>query len=257
VTEPYLTHVLLVLGVSLVGGAIRRLGGFGGALIMTPGLMWIFPLTQLLPIVMLAELFGGLWLSRQWKLDPDDRSRLYRFVLPAGLLLPIGIYVTAYLSPFFIGFLTSVVILIFSICLLCRPSFRLIANPKRDLGAGALSGLLLGTCGIGGPPAALYVNMAEGDFNRSRTLLSVFISALSFMAAAVAILMGAGVGWIRWFFCAAIGYGSGLWLGGFISAKLQLNNESIRTMCLVVLLVNALFNLGLLIFMNVLTVAEI
>ena len=89
--------------------------------------------------------------------------------------------------------------------------------------------------------------MAAGDFSRTRTLLSAFISALSFIAAAVAILMGAGAAWIHWFFYAALGYGSGLWLGEVISAKLRLNNGFIRTMCLVVLLVNALFNLSLLI----------
>ena len=54
--------VTLIVFASVFGGCIRRLSGFGGALIMTPLFMWIFPVPFLIPIVLSAEIFGGVLL---------------------------------------------------------------------------------------------------------------------------------------------------------------------------------------------------
>ena len=87
----WITASILLFSAAL-GGLIRRLSGFGGALIMSPLLMWFFPVPFFIPIVMSAELLGGMWLFTQWKVNKEDIPSLYRMLALAALLLPFGIF---------------------------------------------------------------------------------------------------------------------------------------------------------------------
>jgi uncharacterized membrane protein YfcA len=91
ILESLPTLALIFIAV-FFGGAIRRLSGFGGALVMTPILMWVFPVTFLIPIVLSTEIFGGIFISRQWQVHIEDRFRLYRMLIVSAIALPLGIY---------------------------------------------------------------------------------------------------------------------------------------------------------------------
>jgi len=81
---------------------------------------------------------------------------------------------------------------LFANYLLLKPHIQLNASKFLDGLAGGLSGLLLGSCGIGGPPAALYLNSTNQEFERTRSMLSQFVSGISVFAIAAASLMGGG-----------------------------------------------------------------
>ena len=140
---------------------------------MTPLLMWVFPIPFLIPIVMCAEVFGGVLLSRQWKVHPEDHSRLLLMLLFAAIFLPMGIWLGGFIPLVILKVFTSAVVLLFASYLLLKPHVRLNSHKTLDGFAGGLSGLLLGACGIGGPPAALYLNSTNEAFDRTRSLLQV------------------------------------------------------------------------------------
>ena len=238
-----LATIGLLLFAAVFGGFIRRLSGFGGALIMTPLLMWVFPIPFLIPIVMCSEVFGGALLSRQWKVHPFDRSRLWRMLFFAAVFLPIGIWLGGFIPLVMLKTATATVILFFASYLLLKPHVQLNNSNTLDGLAGGLSGLLLGACGIGGPPAALYLNSTKQAFDRTRALLSHFISGISLFAIVAASVMGGGIAWFSYLLFAIPAYWFGLRLAQWVLGAHALSDNALKRFCLMLLIANAGCNL--------------
>jgi uncharacterized protein len=241
---------LLAIGIlffsAILGGLIRRLSGFGGALIMSPLLMWFFPVPFFIPIVMSAELLGGLWLSTQWKVNKEDLPSLYRMWILAAVLLPLGIFLGEAVPITVLKVTTAIVVIAFSIFLLIRVNLAIKLSAFRDFLAGGLSGLLLGSCGIGGPPVALYLNASGLQFERSRALLSQFVSGVCLLAIVAASLLGGGIAWLPWLLFALPTYFFGMYLAKALLQRRELSASFIKKFCLYLLIVNAAFNLAVL-----------
>jgi uncharacterized membrane protein YfcA len=241
----WITASILLFSAAL-GGLIRRLSGFGGALIMSPLLMWFFPVPFFIPIVMSAELLGGLWLSTQWKVNKEDIPSLYRMWILAAVLLPLGIFLGEAVPITVLKVTTGIVVIAFSIFLLIRVNLAIKLSTFRDFLAGGLSGLLLGSCGIGGPPVALYLNASGLQFERSRALLSQFVSGVCLLAIVAASLLGGGIAWLPWLLFALPAYFFGMYLAKAFLQRRELSASFIKKFCLYLLIVNAVFNLGVL-----------
>jgi uncharacterized membrane protein YfcA len=236
----------ILLFAAVFGGFIRRLSGFGGALIMTPLLMWVFSIPFLIPIVMCSEVFGGVLLSRQWKVHAEDRSRLCLMLFFSAVFLPLGIWLGRLIPLVALKTATSSVVLFFASYLLLQPHFRLTNSTALDGLAGGLSGLLLGACGIGGPPAALYLNSTTQAFDRTRSLLSHFVSGISLFAILAASLMGGGLEWVPYLLLAIPSYWVGLRFAQRILNSHTISDGTLKRICLGLLIANAAFNLAFL-----------
>ncbi len=233
----------ILLFSAALGGLVRRLSGFGGALIMSPLLMWFFPIPFFIPIVMSAELLGGMWLFTQWKVNKEDIPSLYRMLALAALLLPVGIFLGETIPLTVLKITTGIVVIGFSAFLLIRVNLAIKLSAFRDSLAGALSGILLGSCGIGGPPVALYLNASGLQFERSRALLSQFVSGVCLLAIVAASLMGGGIAWLPWLLFALPAYVFGMFLAKILLQRRELSASFIKQFCLYLLIVNAAFNL--------------
>jgi hypothetical protein len=238
----WITASILLFSATL-GGLVRRLSGFGGALIMSPLLMWFFPVPFFIPIVMSAELLGGMWLFTQWKVNKEDIPSLYRMLAFAAILLPVGIFLGETIPLTVLKITTGIVVIGFSAFLLIRVNLAIQLSAFRDSLAGALSGILLGSCGIGGPPVALYLNASGLQFERSRALLSQFVSGVCLLAIVAASLMGGGIAWLPWLLFALPAYVFGMFLAKILLQRRELSASFIKQFCLYLLIVNAAFNL--------------
>ena len=217
---------------------------------MTPLLMWIFPIPFLIPIVMCSEVFGGVLLSRQWKVHKDDRPRLWQMLFFSGVFLPVGIWLGRFIPPPILKTSASTVVIFFASYLLLKPHVRLSASVSLDCLAGGLSGLLLGSCGIGGPPAALYLNSTDQPFERMRSMLSHFVSRISLFAIVAASAMGGGLGWFAYLLFAIPAYWLGMRLAQAILKTHSISDGVLKRICLLLLIGNGGFNLLLLLISN-------
>jgi uncharacterized membrane protein YfcA len=233
----------LIIFASVFGGCIRRLSGFGGALIMTPLFMWIFSVPFLIPIVLSAEIFGGILLSRYWQFHAEDRVRLGRMLFFSAISLPLGIYLGGLIPVAALKAFTSSFIIIFAGYLLFKPHFQLHISKVLDGVTGSLSGFLLGSCGIGGPPVALYINASHLSFNRARSLLSHFVTGISLLGIVAASVMGGGLSWLIYLFLVIPGYWMGMLIADLLQQRLVISDASLKRLCLLLLITNAVFNL--------------
>lgn len=210
---------------------------------MTPLLMWMFPIPFLIPIVMCCEIFGGILLSRQWKVHAQDRPQLWLMLFFAAVFLPIGIWLGRFIPLAILKVSTSAVVLFFASYLLLKPHVQLNSSRTLDGLSGGLSGLLLGSCGIGGPPAALYLNSTNKAFDRTRSLLSHFISGISVFAILAASLMGGGLEWFTYLLLAIPSYWLGMILAKRVLEAHTVSDSALKRLCLLLLIANAGFNL--------------
>jgi len=141
---------------------------------------------------------------------------------------------------------TSAVILFFASHLLFKSHIRVAASSVLDGLAGGLSGLLLGSCGIGGPPVALYLNSTNQAFDRTRSLLSQFVLGISVLAIISASSLGGGLDWLVYLVFAIPAYWCGLVIGRRVLEAHTVSDGALKRLCLGFLVINALFNLFLL-----------
>jgi uncharacterized membrane protein YfcA len=192
---------------------------------------------------MSAELLGGMWLFTQWKVNKEDIPSLYRMLALAAILLPVGIFLGETIPLTVLKITTGIVVIGFSAFLLIRVNLAIKLSAFRDSLAGALSGILLGSCGIGGPPVALYLNASGLQFERSRALLSQFVSGVCLLAIVAASLLGGGIAWLPWLLFALPAYVFGMFLAKILLQRRELSASFIKQFCLYLLIVNAAFNL--------------
>ena len=195
---------------------------------MSPLLMWFFPVPFFIPIVMSAELLGGMWLFTQWKVNKEDIPSLYRMLALAAILLPVGIFLGETIPLTVLKITTGIVVIGFSAFLLIRVNLAIQLSAFRDSLAGALSGILLGSCGIGGPPVALYLNASGLQFERSRALLSQFVSGVCLLAIVAASLLGGGIAWLPWLLFALPAYVFGMFLAKILLQRRELSASFIK-----------------------------
>jgi uncharacterized membrane protein YfcA len=161
----------------------------------------------------------------------------------AAILLPVGIFLGETIPLTVLKITTGIVVIGFSAFLLIRVNLAIKLSAFRDSLAGALSGILLGSCGIGGPPVALYLNASGLQFERSRALLSQFVSGVCLLAIVAASLMGGGIAWLPWLLFALPAYLFGMFLAKILLQRRELSASFIKQFCLYLLIVNAAFNL--------------
>ena len=235
---------IALLAVSaILGGLFRRLSGFGGAMVMSPLLMGFLPLAVLIPVVMFIELLGGFWLARNWRVAKEDRPRMYRLLLGAAICLPIGIAVSMQFPVQFLKIAASFAVLCFALYFLFQPHVQVALSNLKDTLIGSGAGLLLGSCGFGGPVVALYLNASSLEFSRSRALLSQVTSGMALFAIITASIIGSDLTWLPLLLVGLPAFLLGFYIAHRIDQEHLITQAKIKKICLYLLAANAIFNL--------------
>jgi uncharacterized membrane protein YfcA len=153
---PTPTQAVGLLAVALVAGVIRGLTGFGAALLMVPGLSLFLHPAEAVPTSMMAIAATNLpLLPGAWR---ESDKRMVAICLVGCLAtIPFGIWLLAVLPADILRRAIGASVVVAGLLLLHR-GFRLKqAGHGLKLLAGAVSGLMNGSVGMGGPPVILIM----------------------------------------------------------------------------------------------------
>lgn len=150
-------QLVYIAVLSILGGGIGAITGFGTATIMTPLLLLFLPPPEAVLLAGIVHLFASLWqvlLFREgirWRL-------LFEFGVPgmAASLIGASIYLSVpieIISRALGGFLVIYVLFI-----MVNPRFRLRQGTLTSSVGGASNGFLAGIFGIGGAVKAMFLN---------------------------------------------------------------------------------------------------
>jgi hypothetical protein len=179
-----------VLGISVLGGLIRGITGFGGSLVMTPILTMVFSPRQVVPAVLLLEAFAAIPM-----LIKANALAHYRVLAPiciaSFMTLPLGAYVLLHAEPGALRRGISAMVIVFSALLLCGVRYRGPRPAALSAGLGGICGVLLGATGIGAPPVILYLLSGPDPVAVTRANLTLYVAAISVAALIVLWAQGA------------------------------------------------------------------
>ena len=148
----FIFFALIIFTASIV----RGFNGFGFSAISVSGLSFILPPIEIVPIILLLEVFVSIFMIPYiWnKID-------WKFVIQIlfGILIgsPIGLFLLKYLSPQITHLIICLVVIFFSLLLMRGYVNLKINNLFSKIATGTISGIVNGFSTLGGLPVALFL----------------------------------------------------------------------------------------------------
>ncbi len=202
-----MTTLLLAAGVFVLAGVVQALSGFGSALVSVPLLAVVLGPAEAIVLSVLVAVVLSSWAAVREREHVEVRPalRLLLWALPG---LPLGLLVLRLASEHTVTLLVGGVVIVAA--LLLGAGLRLPENRATHAGAGIVSGVLLTSTGLNGPPLVLALAGRSGPRATRATLQAVFagqdllalvgfaltgLLAPSLAPYAVAGIIGIRVGW--------------------------------------------------------------
>ena len=162
--------LLLVAGVFLVAGVVQAMSGFGSALVSVPLLAVVLGPAPAIVLSVLVAVVLSSWAAVREREHVEVRPalRLMAWALPG---LPLGLLVLQVASEQALSLVVGAVVIVGA--LLLGAGVRLPEGRATHAAAGAVSGALLTSTGLNGPPLVLSLAGREPRATRA-TLQAVF-----------------------------------------------------------------------------------
>ncbi len=173
----------------LFAGFVRGYSGFGASMIIVIGLSFIFPLEQIVPVILLLEVLASSYLLpgiyRQ-----IDWSSLKLLLAGVAIGTPFGVFLLTSIPDRIMRFAVAVVVML--LILLLWRGFSLKRMPGKSLTVftGSVSGVINGSAAIGGPPVILFYFSSPRGTQVSRASLIAFFLVTDIFASGVCAFNG-------------------------------------------------------------------
>jgi uncharacterized membrane protein YfcA len=228
--------------VTLVAGLMRGFAGFGSAMLMAPIFAILFGSADMVVTVTAIELVVSMQLFPQVRKDADWQT-LTPMSIAACVAMPIGVWLLANVDKNTIVTAVSAIIVAFVLVLWSGWKYRGPRSAVISAGVGTLSGGMMATTGIGGPPVLLYLLSFNDPPNVNRANIVTYYFVTGFLL--IAIVLAAGVvGWhalARAVVLVPVVI-LGAWVGGRMFASFG-SERVYRNVALAILLATGLFGL--------------
>lgn len=166
----YFWLILIVSIASLVKGVT----GFGFALISLPPLLIWYSPQEIIPVLILCNLFASLVIVLQKK-DRNLVSKQFQSLIVYGALFTVvGVLTLKYLSEEILITIMSVFFILLSLFSLLGIKYSIRLSNWSYRIVGMFLGFLTGSISISGPPLALFLHSAKVDNQEFREIFSWF-----------------------------------------------------------------------------------
>jgi len=174
----YFWIIIIVSVASLVKG----ITGFGFALIAMPPLMIWYSPKELIPVLILCNLFASLVIVLQKK-DRKLVNKQFQSLIGFGALFTlVGVLTLKYISEDILITLMSVFFILLSVGSFLGIRYSIKLSDRSYKIAGVFLGFLTGSISISGPPLALFLHSAGVDNQEFREIFSWFSIVTAFIA---------------------------------------------------------------------------
>ena len=230
------------VGVTLVAGLMRGFAGFGSAMLMAPIFAILFGSADMVVTVTAIELVVSLQLFPQVRKDADWKT-LTPMSIAACIAMPIGVWLLASVDKGTIVTAVSAIIVAFVAVLWSGWKYRGPRSAAISAGVGALSGGMMATTGIGGPPVLLYLLSLNDPPGINRANIVTYYFVTGFLL--IAIVLAAGVANWQALARAVVLFPAmvlGAWIGGRMFASFG-SERVYRNVALAILFATGMFGL--------------
>jgi hypothetical protein len=234
-------ELLVAMVATILAGIVRGFSGFGAAMMQAPVFALLFAPTQAVAIMTGLGTLASLQLLRGVARHVDWRQ-IVPITLAALVTVPVGSLLLVALAPELMRRGISGMVLVLVLVLMTGWRYPGRRGPWAAAGAGALSGVINGATGVGGPPVVLYLLAGPDSARTNRANLICYFTFLG--AATWASLVWHGVITLETIWRTLALWPVqivSLWFGSWLFTRV--NDALYRKLALVVLLAVALFGL--------------
>jgi len=234
--------LLTAIGVTLVAGLMRGFAGFGSAMLMAPIFAILFGSAEMVVTVVAIELVVSLQLFPQVRHHADWKT-LAPMSIAACAAMPFGVWALASVDKGTIVTAVSAIIVAFVVLMWSGWRYHGPRSAAASAAVGAVSGPMMATTSVGGPPVLLYLLSGNDPPAVNRANIVTYYFLTQFLL--IAIVLATGVaGWdalVR----AAVLFPVmmlGAWLGGRMFHGLA-SERLYRNVALAILFATGMFGL--------------
>jgi uncharacterized membrane protein YfcA len=182
-------------GIVFLAFVVRGFSGFGAGLVMTPLLAFFLDIKHAVVISVLLQLIGGGYLTRG-TFKAMNRKVLRGVMLPSCIASLVGLYALTSLNFTILLAILGIVTIVFAIRMFVSPLKQYLGNLERRSFSispliGAMSGLLHGLYGAGGPPIVLFMSNEIPTKTMLRATLIIYFLTLDILLVGVYLLIPA------------------------------------------------------------------
>ncbi len=185
--------LLTALGVTLVAGLMRGFAGFGSAMLMAPIFAILFGSAEMIVTVVAIELVVSLQLFPQVRGHADWKT-LAPMSIAACAAMPAGVWLLASVDKNTIVTGVSAIIVGFVVLMWTGWKYHGKRSPVASVAVGAISGAMMATTSVGGPPVLLYLLSGNDSPKVNRANIVTYYFLTQFLL--IVIVLATGVaGW--------------------------------------------------------------
>lgn len=184
IANPFAWPFWIAFGASFLAGLMRGFAGFGSAMMMAPVFAVLMGPAHMVPVIMAMELPIGAAIFLETRKQTE-----WRFVGPmavaAMLAMPLGVWLLLTIDTRALTIAISIIVVVFVAILASGWRYH---GPRRtwlSVSLGAVSGAMMATTSVGGPPILLYM-LAGKD---SASTVRANIVAYFLLTGAVVVIM--------------------------------------------------------------------
>ncbi len=234
--------LLTAIGVTLIAGLMRGFAGFGSAMLMAPIFAILFGSADMVVTVVAIELVVSLQLFPQVRGHADWKT-LAPMSVAACAAMPLGVWLLASVDKGTIVTAVSAVIVGFVALMGTGWKYRGRRSPVASATVGALSGAMMATTSVGGPPVLLYLLSGNDSPVVNRANIVTYYFLTQFLL--IVIVLATGVAGWQALARAVVLFPMmvlGAWLGGRLFHGLA-SERLYRNVALAILFATGMFGL--------------
>ena len=181
------------IGVTLVAGLMRGFAGFGSAMLMAPIFAILFGSADMVVTVVAIELVVSVQLFPQVRRHADWKV-LTPMSIAACAAMPLGVWLLASVDKNTIVTAVSAVIVAFVVLMWTGWKYTGRRSALAGVAVGAVSGAMMATTSVGGPPVLLYLLSGNDPPQVNRANIVTYYFLTQFLLIVIVLATGvAGV----------------------------------------------------------------
>lgn len=210
-------HYWIII-IVIIASLVKGITGFGFALVALPPLMIWYSPKEIIPVLLLCNLFSSTLIILQKK-DQQLITKQFKSLIIYGAVFTVfGVILLKYLPEELMMIILSIFLIVLSVLSILGIKYPIKLSNRSYKIAGALLGFLTGSISISGPPMALFLQSTKVNSAQFREIFSWF----SIVTSLVALLgyMGLGILTFKSIEMASL-FSPILFVGSFLGKKIN------------------------------------
>ncbi|MCD6090993.1 MAG: sulfite exporter TauE/SafE family protein [Bacteroidales bacterium] len=167
-------EIVWILLIVIFASLIKGITGFGFALIALPPLLFWYTPQEIIPVVLMCNLFASTLIVLQKKERKLVEKHFQTLIYYGAFFTIFGTFALKYVKGDTLVFIMSIFFILLSIITLVGVKYNIKQTKLNIKLAGALCGFLTGSISVSGPPMALFLNAVHVDNQQFREIFAWF-----------------------------------------------------------------------------------